>query len=168
MKEKTGASKLAVVANPAPFDFSNVVKQTKRMNGTEVTLEWNSYKPETRVLGAQLISQLGQDIGAGPHPTHLVMLDLGPNTPDVAGVPSAEKSNSTVAVRWNKDGSQAVIDFSKLLMVRPLSIPRGARAHIPISRAELPGHGAVIMFHFGELRFEAIEESAKNRKDAAE
>lgn len=161
---KTQSTETAPKLKGRPIDLTQARLQKKNMKEAAFTIGWRSYTAESTALGVPLLEEAARLNGVGnTKPGGVVPGEIENNTDDLALLPVRDASETTLEVQWVENGTKAQINMQKLFAHRPFNIPRGTRATIPVSHAQVENMGPCLILHFGQARFEEI----RPRKSAA-
>lgn len=140
------------------LNLDTVVVRNKTTNDPMIVLKATSSSGKTSALAVEIFEQVSAELGLGS--TRPLSLKVGPvpgNKGAILGVPALERSQAHLPIRWVENGTRALVNFRKLFTLWPFEVPKGSKAHVPVSRMELPTLGPCIVFHFNRAEFQEIE-----------
>ncbi|HWI52727.1 MAG TPA: hypothetical protein VNT01_11375 [Symbiobacteriaceae bacterium] len=157
MAKGTGSDSQGTAPGGKRLNLASVVRQTKGMNGTEVTITAGSFQAFSSVLGTPLFEQAALE-GKLKHtrPGFLSMGDLDGQPGVLVGTPCMTEDETTAKVRWDEKNSQVIIDMMATMSLIHFEVPAESTAHIPIVYRNVTGFGPSVLFFFSQATYEPI------------
>lgn len=154
------------------LNLAGAVRRRKNMRASDMRIECGSYKGETSTLGGKaIIDFCSKDKGTyKPDLLAINEIAVDPESDllgDITAQPTAVAGENTIAVRWSKKGTVAMIDLENLFMIRQFNIPANHRAHVAITPDSVAGVGEALVFRFSTVQFHPIEVKGKKKQQAA-
>ncbi|MGE5675443.1 MAG: hypothetical protein ACM3XM_16455, partial [Mycobacterium leprae] len=88
---------------------------------------------------------------ASPRPQHLIISQVKDSPDELVATPTTATADNTVPLTWSKDGTKALVNLRRLFFLRPLTLPKRTRAHIPISSETVEGLGPSLILQLGRI-----------------
>lgn len=147
-----------------PLNFSQILRQTKGMNGPEIFIAPGTYKGYSSALAYPIMEGVATTVCAGhEQPGFMEIGELEEDPKTLTATPALKSSESTVAVKFDTTNKVVIIDMYPIMVARQLLAPKDTTIHIPIARYDQLGH-PTILIKLGELNYQVVERGSRTKK----